>query len=127
MIQRISLDQAQPGMIIAEPILDSGGQVLILGGEVLSDRLIRRLIVRGAKEIAIQGEEPEAPPEVPKTRKVKRAETEEEIRELLDLRFQNFENHEIMQTIRALAEKHLVQKLGSSETGDAAAGSGSSN
>lgn len=133
MIQQIRLDQAQPGMILGESILDSGGQVLIGAGEALTDRLIRRLAVRGTREIGVQVEELAAAPDdpetagSPETTRVKKAETEEEIRELLDRRFQHFENHEIMQTIRTLAEKHLIQNLGSSEIADTASGADNSS
>lgn len=119
MIERIATDQARPGMVLGEPVLDSGGQVLIPIGEVLTERQIRRLVLRGTTAIGIQAEEQteEPAPTDPAPANVRRNKpmTEQEIREQLDLRFHRFENHEIMGTIRRLAEKHLVQKLGDSE------------
>ena len=114
-IQRVSPEEAQPGMIVAEPILDSAGQVLFPKDEVLTDRHIRRLVVRGVTEISVQAEAPEADPEA-KLPASSAPMDEEALREQLAQRFRHFENNEIMQTIREVAEKHLMRTLEIPET-----------
>ena len=102
-------------MIVAEPILDSSGQVLYPKGEVLTDRHIRRLVVRGATEISVQTEAPQAETES-KSPANSAPMDEDALREQLAQRFKHFENNEIMQTIRDVAEKHLMRSLEVGET-----------
>ena len=107
---RIHPDHASPGMKIAEPVLDSSGQILIRVGETLTDRLIRRLVVRGVTEICIL---PEAPPEpVPQASETGGCSSPElpaaDLNAVFARRFHRFEDNEIMRLIRELAEKHLL-------------------
>ncbi len=121
-IRRVSPEEAQSGMIVAEPVLDSGGQVLIPKDEILTDRNIRRLVLRGIPEISVQteasgvdSEASEADSEVKSTANAAPMD-EAALRELLAQRFRHFEDNEIMRTIREVAEKHLMRALEPRET-----------
>jgi hypothetical protein len=116
--RRIHPDHASPGMKVAEPVLDPSGQILIAVGEPLTERLIRRLVVRGVTEICIL---PEAPPKpIPQPSEtgsdISPELPAEDLNEVFARRFHRFEGNEIMHLIRELAEKHL---LSSNETCDA--------
>lgn len=52
-IQRVALDQLAPGHVLAEPITDAHGKVLIAAGSSVSADALARLIVRGIASSAV--------------------------------------------------------------------------
>ena len=65
MIKIIPIDQAEPGMLLGQPVYDSMNRILLNRGEILSEDKIERLLRLGVKEMRIRernGEEgaPEA-------------------------------------------------------------------
>lgn len=60
-MKNISLTDARPGMILAGPVEDALGRILINAGEQLTEDLIKVLLRRGFSEIEVRPEkQPEA-------------------------------------------------------------------
>ena len=53
--QKILITQAQPGMILARPVLTPKRVVLCGAGTRMSDHLIQQLTLRGIKRVHVQG------------------------------------------------------------------------
>lgn len=54
-MQKIPLRLARPGMILAQPLNNDDGRVLVGAGVELSDTIINRLETAGVRTIAIKG------------------------------------------------------------------------
>lgn len=55
----ISVDQAAPGMVLAGPITDRRGRLLIPAGKSLTDKHMNALRMWGIAQLEIEGDEPE--------------------------------------------------------------------
>ena len=54
--RRLSLDEASPGMVLAEPILDMHGGMLLPGATVLTEAMLASLGKIGVGSILVDGE-----------------------------------------------------------------------
>ena len=89
----VTVDNVQPGMILAKPI--TKGNMVILGeGTVLSETWISRIADMGIEQIFIEGSTEQA---VPK----------EKALEMLDLRFRGVLDKPFMSDIKETVEKHI--------------------
>ncbi|MBI4662833.1 MAG: hypothetical protein HY735_28795 [Verrucomicrobia bacterium] len=107
----IPISQAAAGMVLAEPVMDSCGRLLADKGESLSTQSIGVLHDHGIREVlANESEDTSNAPRLDES--TGRADIEEAavaVRRNLDVRFRKFPENPLMQTLRRLAEKHLVQ------------------
>jgi hypothetical protein len=55
----ISLDQAEPSMVLANPVTDKTGRLLIPAGKVLSERHLESLRMWGISTVDVEGSSPE--------------------------------------------------------------------
>lgn len=56
----ISLDHAEPSMVLAEPVKDRNGRLLIPAGNVLSERHIESMRMWGIMSLSVEGASPGA-------------------------------------------------------------------
>lgn len=104
------ISQATLGMVLGEPVLDSQGRILAKKGESLSADQLRLLETAGVRDLLVAENTDTA--EFPGTETAPdqtSAEIAGAIRKKLDLRFRKHHDTPLMQTIRNLAEKHLIQ------------------
>lgn len=116
----VSIENVKPGAVLARPIEDSMGRVLINAGEALTPQLIGVLKKRGFVEVdvhstgASDGEEPELTPRVTHSIVKDMANDEDVIKLNKEIaeRFHNIsEKNPRMSVIRALATKTLISKI----------------
>jgi hypothetical protein len=86
-VRRIAIEDLEVGMVVAKPILNDGGMVMLSEGTPLTVGLISRLVKMEIAYIFIEGEEPGA-------------KSREERLSDLDLRFKMTENEKYMNVIK---------------------------
>jgi hypothetical protein len=99
-VRRLYLSEANPGDVIAEPVVNERGMVILPKGAELTAPVIGRLQKMNVTEIAIEGDDPNAPP--PKTL--------DELLADLDARFEGVEDVPLMMEIKEIAREHLVAR-----------------
>jgi hypothetical protein len=99
-VRRLYLSEAQAGDVVAEPVVNERGMVILPKGAELTVPVIGRLQKMNVTEVAVEGEDPNAPP--PKTL--------EELLEELDERFEGLEGIRVMAEIKEIAREHLVAR-----------------
>jgi hypothetical protein len=95
-VRRLCLSEIHPGDVIAEPVENDRGMVILPKGAELTAPVIGRLQKMSITEIAIEGEDPNAP--LPKTL------------EGLDAQFEGLEDVHVMMAIKDIAREHLVAR-----------------
>lgn len=99
-LRRLYLSESQPGDVIAEPVVNDRGMVILPKGAELTAPVIRRLQQMNVTEVAIEGDDPNAPP--PKSL--------DELLEDLDERFEGLEHHRVMMEIKAIVRERLAER-----------------
>ena len=94
-MRQIPVEEAQVGDVVAEPIADQNGRVLLPAGAKLSQAVLTRLKGWGVFTLNIEGDEQEG------------SKNREELVDELDHRFAGFEDDEIMMQIKEIARRHL--------------------
>ncbi len=59
---QLTVDQAQPGMVLAAPVMDRRGRLLIPVGKELTERHVDALRMWGVTHIEVEGERPDEAP-----------------------------------------------------------------
>lgn len=93
-MSKISIDKLVPGMIIAKPVLNENGMILINEGTELTDTLIERLKTLRVEWINIKGA---SKPSIPK----------EEMLATLEKKFKMVENEPYMGQLKRLIKEHI--------------------
>ena len=99
-MRRVEIDDLSPGDIVANPVVNDKGMVILPKGIKLTPSLIGRLDRWGVTEAEIEGEDPNAPP--PKTT--------EELLCSLDERFSDVEDNQLMMALKAIAKEHILAR-----------------
>ncbi len=94
-MRQIPVEEAEVGDIIAEPIQDQSGRVLLPAGAKLSQAVLARLRGWGVFTLNIKGEEQEG------------GKSKALLVDELDQRFGGLEGDEIMMQIKEIARGHL--------------------
>lgn len=100
-MQRIKVEQAAPGMVIAHPIETSSGQVLCAKGTELTEGLVNRLDNLDISHILVEGH----PVDDGKPRK-----TLEEELSMLERRFSTVHDNKLMGALKMVVQKHIRNK-----------------
>jgi len=97
-MREISVGEAEVGDVVAEPVVNDQGRVLLPKGSRLSAAVLSRLAGWGVARLCVEGEDPEAeaPPQAP-----------EAMLEELDHRFSEWEGDELMMAVKQVARGHL--------------------
>jgi hypothetical protein len=98
-------------MVLGEPVLDLNGRILAKKGDCLSADLLARIHAAGASDLLVaeRTQTIEDVSHAATTPKQNDAEIANIVRKKLDFRFRGHQGNPIMQTIRTLAEKQLIQ------------------
>ena len=107
----IPISEAKTGLVLGEPVLDFSGHFLAKKGESLSSDLLRLLQTSGIRDILateITGADGPAAATAAASG-LEDIEIASAIRRKLDVRFRRYPDHPVMQTLRNLAEKRLIQ------------------
>ena len=99
-MRQVYLSEAQPGDVVAEPVVNDRGMVILPKGAELTKAVIGRLQKMNVVELVVEGEDPNAPP--PKT-------LEEQLEELEE-RFEGLDGNRVMMEIKSIAREHLVAR-----------------
>lgn len=97
-MRQISVEEAQAGDIVAEPVQDENGRVLLPVGAKLSPAVLSRLKGWGVVNLSVEGDDGEA------------GKSAEEFLGELDHRFAGHEGDVLMMRIKEVARQHLVQR-----------------
>lgn len=94
-MRQIPVEEAEVGDVVAEPLADQNGRVLLPAGAKLSQAVLSRLKGWGIFTLNIEGEEHEG------------AKSKEELVDELDHRFAGLEDDPLMMQIKEIARGHL--------------------
>ena len=97
----IAVGQAQVGDVVAEPVANAQGRVLLPKGARLSPAVLSRLAGWGVSRLQVEGLDPEAP---------EASEESGGADEILDARFAAWEGDELMMAIKGFARRHLSRR-----------------
>lgn len=100
-MQRIKVEKAEPGMVIAHPIETSSGQVLCAKGTELTEGLVDRLDNLDISHILVEGH----PVDDGKPRKSLKEELT-----ALEKRFHTVGDNKLMSALKMVVQKHIRNK-----------------
>ena len=100
-MQRIKVEQSEPGMVIAHPIETPNGQVLCAKSTELTETLVERLEKIEITHVFVEGH----PVDDGKPRKS----LEEEL-SALEQRFKSVADNKLMSALKMIVQKHLKDK-----------------
>lgn len=101
--QKVTLDQAREGMVLASPVVDRLGRMLVGAGAAFDARMLLRLRSAGITTVEIEAEGEAAP-------SVDTAEVEKRIDEVLTRKFRDTADRQAMTVIREAARAHLIER-----------------
>jgi len=97
-MRQISVEEAQVGDIVADPVQDENGRVLLPAGAKLSPAVLSRLKGWGVVNLSIEGDDGEV------------GKSTEDFLGELDHRFAGHESDALMMRIKEVARQHLSQR-----------------
>lgn len=119
--KRCPVDQAQPGMLLGQPILDDKGRTIVPAGSRLTPAHIKRLDRWGIDHITITDEDSETalsrireeeglPPEKPEIEQPSGEDRDKmrRIAEAIQERFSDIKDNPLMEKLKLMAVRHLV-------------------
>jgi hypothetical protein len=95
-MRRISVDEAAAGEVLAEPLTNAKGQVLLPKGARLSAAVLSRFRGWGVESLSVEGEDQAS------------VGVQGRLDEL-EFRFAEYEDDALMQQIKAIAREHLLR------------------
>jgi len=93
-MRRVPVEEATVGDVLAEPLTNEKGQVLLPKGSKLSAAVLARCRGWGVETVCLEGEDAEAA-------------GVQQLLDDLEFRFAEFEDDELMQQIKQIARTHL--------------------
>lgn len=100
-MRQIAVGQAEVGDIVAEPVVNDQGRVLLPKGAKLSPAVLSRLQGWGVSQLHIEGDDAEGVDGLP---------DDDGLIEALEHRFSDWEDDELMLEIKRVARTHLSQR-----------------
>lgn len=97
-MRQISVEEAQAGDIVVEPVQDENGRVLLPAGAKLSPAVLSRLKGWGVVSLSVEGDDGEG------------GKSAEDFLGELDHRFAGYEGDVLMMRIKEVARQHLSQR-----------------
>jgi len=95
-MRKISVDEAELGDVLAEPLENDQGRVLLPKGARLSTAVLSRLKGWGVRTVSVEGEDPDTA-------------RREKLLEDLEFRFSELEDDALMMQVKAIARTHLLK------------------
>ena len=97
-MKQISAGEAQLGDVIAEPVANAEGRILLPKGSKLSAAVLSRLDGWGVTKLTVEGDDPDGEEEPANS-----------LLDDLDHRFSAWDGDDLMMEIKDLARSHLVR------------------
>ena len=110
-MKRIKIDEIKEGMVLCEPAMDQRGRILLGKGEVMTEKLIARLLNYGVRDIVVAEDAQAKTDFYDQEDFAESADKVGEIRETMQHMFSDYENNELMKKLQQYAEKLLLQEL----------------
>ncbi len=101
-MQEIAVGQAQVGDIVAEPVVNDQGRVLLPKGAKLSPAVLSRLQGWGINQLHVEGDEADG----------EEGADDDALIQALEHRFSEWEGDELMLEIKRVARTHLSRRPG---------------
>ena len=101
-MREIAVGEAEVGDVVAKPVVNDRGRVLLPVGSRLSAAVLSRLSSWGVERVTVEGGEPEEPVEAGSGADAP------DVDEALELRFSEWEGDELMMAIKQIARRHLA-------------------
>ena len=101
-MREIAVGQAEVGDIVAEPVVNDQGRVLLPKGAKLSPAVLSRLQGWGVSQLQVEGDEADG----------EEQEDDDALIEALEHRFSEWEQDELMLEIKRVARTHLSRRPG---------------
>ena len=101
-MRKISVQDANPGDVLSQPVINEKGMTLLPKGATLTIALVNRLRGWGIRDIEVEGDDPHAPP--PKSIP--------ELLDELDHRFRGREGNPLMMELKAIIREQILAKEG---------------
>jgi hypothetical protein len=98
-MRSVKVENAEPGDVLAEPLTNPKGQVLLPAGARLSAAVLSRCRGWGVESLQVEGEDASA-------------EAKNELVDALEFRFAELEDDALMLQIKAIARGHLLKSQG---------------
>jgi hypothetical protein len=95
-VRRIEKDKLEAGMVLAKPITNEAGMVMLSEGSALTDSMIRRLGSMEINSIFIEGDAPGA-------------KSKEELLADIEKRFSKTENEQFMKVIKETLKSRIEE------------------
>jgi hypothetical protein len=95
-MKRIPLEQAKPGMVLAKPVMNSAGMIVVAAGMALDELLLTHLVRMGTAAVYVEG--------VAGDDEVKSL---EDLERELDARFRKLDQEPQLFRIRQAIRRHL--------------------
>ncbi|MDX9701409.1 MAG: hypothetical protein RBU23_00040 [Candidatus Auribacterota bacterium] len=122
-MRKMTIDKVQDGMVLAKPLHNIEGKVLLAQGCKLSTRIISRLDEWGCDIVYVEGE-PETLSEQKSVLGYSCKDGDvEKLLEEIELRFSNVSDDPVLQMVKTTLKEHLIRKYGdhgneTAETGE---------
>ena len=100
-MREIAVGQAEVGDIVAEPVVNDEGRVLLPKGAKLSPAVLSRLQGWGVNQLQVEGDEADA----------EDGANDDALIEALEHRFSDWEGDELMLEIKRVARTHLGRRV----------------
>jgi hypothetical protein len=97
-MRKIPAAEAKVGDVIAAPVTDGQGRVLLPKGARLSAAVLSRLAGWGVRELAVEGDDPAAP-----------GKSAAEMVDELEHRFADWQDDPLMMDLRDVVRRHLFR------------------
>ena len=91
---KLSTERLEPGMVLARPVMNKSGMIMLGEGTELTDNLIEKIRDMGIESVHVQGM---SQPDVPL----------EALLAALDARFSHVEKDHLMAMIKRLMKEHI--------------------
>lgn len=102
-VHSVSLQDAQPGMVLAAPVQDSAGNDLLAEGTELTAALLASLLRRGVASVQVVAEERLSETELASRRKM--------VAERLDFLFRNARGDALMENLHDAVLQYRLEQL----------------
>ena len=102
-MKRIPLEQAKPGMVLAKPVINSAGMIVVAAGMALDEPRLAHLARRGTATVCVEGAAGDG-----------ELKSLEDLERELDARFRKLDEEPQLSRIRQAIRHHLQVHTGAS-------------
>ena len=119
-MKELRVREGEPGMVLARPILDRMGRVLLPQGEILSEPILERLEAWGVIEFCVQDDAARLLEETVVDEETSESEELQVVKDRIALQFAPHEGNRMMEEVRDAVRNALFRESIEDETADGA-------